>query len=338
MKHNLIRLLMSIIFLFFISGITGCECEPSKSKEEIEREIQEEIERHREKLELQVEEKLIGNKRLALKLTNRGESAIHTIDYDLKIQVTEVRNAKGELRRGGVGISSQGKGFSIEGNYSSGPDGIVAWPSAISDNHLEYLEPNVTDKISNLVIYTDPDATKATVKVILDPRFKDNHRTKRTEKIVYWELGNRVDPLLKEKIGIFMEEKIWLSPLKLVYNQPANTCTAFTYITIKNIGEHPINLKEASYSYTVNSPTLPNPQTHHVKGIDMGKLHNIAEDIFLTKGETYDINIPIELENKAEKEAKDFLANNTFSFKLTIKTLDGNNLLAENEQQVTFTK
>jgi hypothetical protein len=186
MKYKSLRLLTTIIYLVYLSTIIGCGCKPTPSKEDREKDIQEAIERHREKLDLVVKEKLVGNKRLELKIVNRGRHPVDVTQYNLKVQVIDVKNAKGIQRKGTVGIS---RGFPIEGYYILDPDGIVCEPSAISDKHLKSLGPNITDEINTLIISTDWDATQATVKCILEPLHADNSRTKRIEKTVYWELG-----------------------------------------------------------------------------------------------------------------------------------------------------
>jgi uncharacterized protein affecting Mg2+/Co2+ transport len=329
MKHKLTHLLVGSTFLLLLT-IMGCGKPSISSQEGRKKERQEEIEQHREKLDLQVQETLIGDKRLKLQITNNGKESVDLTQYSLKIQVTDVRNAKGEQKAGNVKYSSKGKGFSIIGSYNSGPDGIVAAPYAISDKHLDRLGPNVTDEINDLVISTDSDATKATVKYILEPLHPSDSRTERIEKTITWEIGDQMNQELKDvKISI-KDNKIDLS-----YSKEKNKYELCYHVSILNQNKQPINLKDAlyRYKYTLTSSDSSIYESHFA-----GKQIGNEEAIFLAQGEAYTLFIHgIGLGDMTKEDAENFLQSNSFSIKFSIETSSGE-LLVEKEQSLTYTK
>ncbi len=331
MKHKLTHLFIGSFSLLSALLTTGCGG-PTISEEDREKRRQEEIEQRREKLDLQVQD-LVGNKRLKLKITNNGKEAVKLDNYILRIQVVDVRNSKGERRQGHLCLQGkdvfvenfgtilmQGTNIGMRGEGSLGIDGIVGVPYAMSDNHYSTLAPNVSDETNSLVIIAELDATKVAVKCILEPKNDHLLGAKRIEKTIHWELGNQIDPISKKNVEILIEEKIELS---LVHDKITNNYTALVPVSIRNIGEYPINLKGASYSYTINRLT---------------KSQNINEDLFLMKGGAYRVDLPIELGSKSLEEAKDFLEKNTFPMKFSVTTLDTKQVLIEKEQTVTFIK
>jgi hypothetical protein len=327
MKYNFTRLFSNIGCLFFLLITIGCDCKTTQSDKDRQRIIEKETERNKEKLALQVKEKLVGNKRLELKITNAGNFSIDVTQYSLKVQVIDVRNAKGEQRTGNITAFSQGS-VSIVGSYSQTHNGIVASPSAISDKHLTTLSPNVTDEINSLVINTDWDATKATIKCILEPIDESTEHTKKIEKTIYWELGNIVGPVPGDNIEIIIADEI-----NLVYEKQIISFKAI----IKNLSDHPINLKNASYDYIFSGSGLMSPSNGGFEGKSIGKADKISEDIFLAKGESYFIrNIPIGLNGMTEEKAKIFLSNHNFFFEFFMRTSDKSQVLAQKKQQVTF--
>lgn len=339
MKLNLIHLLVGLTHFLLLIGALECNCNPRIPQKDKSTEIREIIERSREKLDLQVKEKLVANnKRLSLKIVNMGPQPVDITQYRLKIQVVDARNAKGEQRKGNLGISSQGKGLRIQGDFRLDSNGVVMSPSAISDNHFTKLKPNVTDEINNLVIHTDWDVIKATIKCILSPLEESDNRNKQIERIIDWELGDKAEPVQKNNIEVFIQDKLNLIYLR--YDALLNTYTASLDAIIKNIAESSINLKGISYSYMVTCSGLPSPSTEDFESKEIvGKINNITEDVFLTKGEIYPmVPISIVLKDMTVEQAREFLSTNKFSVKLIIKDLNSNNTLIEKEQQITFTR
>ena len=88
----------------------------------------------------------MGTKILEPKIINKRVYPVNLTEYGLKIQVTDVSNARGEQRWGNINISSQGKGVAIIENFISGPEGIITSPPAISDSHVERFKPSTPQR------------------------------------------------------------------------------------------------------------------------------------------------------------------------------------------------